>query len=184
MSYLWWKVSKKSWRFAVNFGITFGFFGFWHCALYLFGWSERPFLPNRRYRLSKVIWKMSLSLVRQTPKRIPRWSTTCSTPPWAWSSSPSGKRSSSTAMPPTACLTSATNRFSICCEFKKAFSYFVLPGLLEPLEHDNVHPRGLLGSPLPRVPLLLRPPVHPHQGLNHQQFQFQLQLYPHQGLNR
>merc|ERR1711990_843524 len=22
-------------RFAVNFGITFGFFGFWHCALYL-----------------------------------------------------------------------------------------------------------------------------------------------------
>ena len=70
MSYLQSKVSKKSWRFAVNFGITFGFFGFWHCALYLFGWSERPFLPNRRYRLSKVIWKMSLSLVRQIPKCI------------------------------------------------------------------------------------------------------------------
>ena len=66
---------------------------------------------------------------------------------------------------------------------QKAFSYFVLPGLLEPLEHDNVHPRGILGSPLPRVPLLLCPPVHPHQGLNRQQFQFQLQLYPHQGLN-
>merc|ERR1711973_283734 len=38
-------------------------------------------------------------------------------------------------------------------------------GLLEPLEHDNVHPRGVLGSPLPRVPLLFRPPVHPHQGV-------------------
>jgi len=48
-------------RFAVNFGITFGFFGFWHCALYLFGWSERPFLPNRRYRLSKVIHNMFYS---------------------------------------------------------------------------------------------------------------------------
>ena len=64
---------------------------------------------------------------------------------------------------------------------KKAFSYFVLPGLLEPLEHDNVHPRGLLGSPLPRVPLLLRPPVHPHQGVNHHQFQFQSQFHLNQG---
>merc|ERR550517_155098 len=48
-------------RFAVNFGITFGFFGFWHCVLYLLGWSERPFLPNRRYKLSKVIHNMFYS---------------------------------------------------------------------------------------------------------------------------
>ena len=87
----------------------------------------------------------------------------------------------------------ATNRLpylsdeQVFTKSKKYFpphgSNFFLPGLLEPLEHNNVHPRRLLGSPLPRVPLLFRPPVHPHQGLNHQQFQFQLQLYPHQGLN-
>lgn len=45
----------------MNFGITFGFFGFWHCVLYLLGWSERPFVPNRRYKLSKVIHNMFYS---------------------------------------------------------------------------------------------------------------------------
>ena len=41
-------------RFVVNFVLVFGYFGFWHCVLYVFGWSERPFHANRNYRLSKV----------------------------------------------------------------------------------------------------------------------------------
>ena len=56
-------------RFSVNLAITFGFFGFWHCALYGFGWSERPFHPNRRYKLNKVIhnmWYTFLGVVQYT----------------------------------------------------------------------------------------------------------------------
>ena len=45
-------------RFCVNFGITFGFFGFWHVTLYILGWSKRPFMPNRQYRVSKVVHNM------------------------------------------------------------------------------------------------------------------------------
>ena len=45
-------------RFFVNFGITFGFFGFWHVVLYILNWSERPFQSNRRYKISKVIHNM------------------------------------------------------------------------------------------------------------------------------
>ena len=45
-------------RFCVNFGITFGFFGFWHVTLYILGWSKRPFIPNRQYRVSKVVHNM------------------------------------------------------------------------------------------------------------------------------
>ena len=41
-------------RFLVNFGITFGYFGFWHVVLYILNWAERPFLANRSYRVSKV----------------------------------------------------------------------------------------------------------------------------------
>ena len=50
-------------RFAVNFVITFGFFGFWHCVLYLVGLSERPFNPNRHYRINKVIHNMWYSFL-------------------------------------------------------------------------------------------------------------------------
>jgi len=50
-------------RFLVNFSITFGFFGFWHVALYLFNWSERPFQPGRSYRVGKVVHNMWYSLL-------------------------------------------------------------------------------------------------------------------------
>ena len=56
-------------RLAVNFVITFGFFGFWHCALYLVGLSERPFNPTRHYRFSKVLhnmWYCFLGVVQMT----------------------------------------------------------------------------------------------------------------------
>jgi len=59
-------LQKLDWvlyRFFVNFAITFGFFGFWHCVLYGFGWSERPFHPNRRYKLNKVIHNMWYSFL-------------------------------------------------------------------------------------------------------------------------
>ena len=53
----------------MNAGITFGFFGFWHCVLYGLGWSERPFMPNRKYRLSKVLhnsWYTLMGVVQYT----------------------------------------------------------------------------------------------------------------------
>merc|ERR1719357_602102 len=56
-------------RFVVNLGITFGFFGFWHCVLYGLGWSERPFMPNRTYRVGKVLhnsWYTFLGVVQYT----------------------------------------------------------------------------------------------------------------------
>jgi len=56
-------------RFCVNFVITFGFFGFWHVVLYILGWSERPFMPNRRYKVSKVVhnmWYSFLGVVQYT----------------------------------------------------------------------------------------------------------------------
>ena len=50
-------------RFIINFAIVFGYFGFWHCALYMLGWSERPFLPNRVYKLDKVAHNMWYTLL-------------------------------------------------------------------------------------------------------------------------
>ena len=43
--------------------ITFGFFGFWHVVLYILGWSERPFMPNRNYKVSKVVHNMWYSFL-------------------------------------------------------------------------------------------------------------------------
>ena len=37
-------------RFLVNLGLIFGYYGFWHSVLYIFDWSKRPFHPNRQYR--------------------------------------------------------------------------------------------------------------------------------------
>ena len=56
-------------RFKVNFTIVFGYFGFWHCVLYFLGWSERPFLPNRVYKLDKVshnMWYTFLGTIQYT----------------------------------------------------------------------------------------------------------------------
>jgi len=50
-------------RFFINFLITFSYFGFWHCVLYHLGWSDRPFLANRRYKLSKILHNMFYSLL-------------------------------------------------------------------------------------------------------------------------
>ena len=50
-------------RFLVNLAITFGFFGFWHVVLYALGWSERPFMPNRRYKVDKVLHNMWYTLL-------------------------------------------------------------------------------------------------------------------------
>ena len=59
-TFVWFVLST---RFLVNFSITFGFFGFWHVALYLFNWSERPFQPGRSYRVGKVVHNMWYSLL-------------------------------------------------------------------------------------------------------------------------
>ena len=45
-------------RLAVNVGIVFSYFGFWPLATYFWGWSTRPFKPNRVYRYSKVLHNM------------------------------------------------------------------------------------------------------------------------------
>lgn len=41
-------------RFPLWFGVTFGYFSFWHVALYGFNMAERPFIANRIYNLDKV----------------------------------------------------------------------------------------------------------------------------------
>lgn len=41
-------------RFPLWAALTFGYTGFWHVTLYFLGWSDRPFLPKRIYKISKV----------------------------------------------------------------------------------------------------------------------------------
>jgi sterol desaturase/sphingolipid hydroxylase (fatty acid hydroxylase superfamily) len=41
-------------RFPVWFGITFGYFSFWHIILYYFEVAKRPFVSNRVYTIDKV----------------------------------------------------------------------------------------------------------------------------------
>ena len=45
-------------RLAVNIGIVFSYFGFWHIATYWLGWAKRPFKANRVWRTSKVLHNM------------------------------------------------------------------------------------------------------------------------------
>ena len=42
-------------RFPLWFGITFGYFSFWHVALYGMNMAQRPFIADRTYRISKVV---------------------------------------------------------------------------------------------------------------------------------
>ena len=56
-------------RFCVNFSIVFGYYGFWHGALYYLDWSQRPYLPNREYKLSKLLhnsWYTFLGVIQMT----------------------------------------------------------------------------------------------------------------------
>jgi sterol desaturase/sphingolipid hydroxylase (fatty acid hydroxylase superfamily) len=41
-------------RFPIWFGITFGYFSFWHVTLYYFKMAQRPFILNRVYNFDKV----------------------------------------------------------------------------------------------------------------------------------
>lgn len=45
-------------RFPLWFGITFGYFSFWHVALYGFNLAKRPFINDRTYNIQKVIHNM------------------------------------------------------------------------------------------------------------------------------
>lgn len=42
-------------RFPIWFGITFGYFSFWHIVLYMFAMAQRPFVANRVYSVDKVL---------------------------------------------------------------------------------------------------------------------------------
>jgi sterol desaturase/sphingolipid hydroxylase (fatty acid hydroxylase superfamily) len=42
-------------RFPLWFGITFGYFSFWHITLYKLNMAKRPFIANRTYNLDKVL---------------------------------------------------------------------------------------------------------------------------------
>ena len=42
-------------RFPIWFGITFGYFSFWHIAIYWFNMAKRPFIKDRIYNVNKVI---------------------------------------------------------------------------------------------------------------------------------
>ena len=45
-------------RFPLWFGLTFGYFSFWHVTLYGFNMAQRPFIANRLYNVDKVIHNM------------------------------------------------------------------------------------------------------------------------------
>ena len=56
-------------RFYVNFFIVFGYYAFWHGVLYLLDWSQRPYIPNRQYKLSKLLhnsWYTFLGIIQMT----------------------------------------------------------------------------------------------------------------------
>ena len=42
-------------RFPLWFGLTFGYFSFWHISLYYLQMANRPFIANRTYSIDKVI---------------------------------------------------------------------------------------------------------------------------------
>lgn len=41
-------------RFPLWFGMTFGYFSFWHVTLYFMNMANRPFIANRAYSIDKV----------------------------------------------------------------------------------------------------------------------------------
>jgi hypothetical protein len=42
-------------RLLINLGLVYGYFGFWHCALYWWKWCSRPFLERPDNSSNKVI---------------------------------------------------------------------------------------------------------------------------------
>lgn len=42
-------------RFPIWFGVTFGYFSFWHVTLYGFNMAQRPFIADRNYSLDKLV---------------------------------------------------------------------------------------------------------------------------------
>lgn len=42
-------------RFPLWFGVTFGYFSFWHITLYWLNMAQRPFIANRVYNVDKVL---------------------------------------------------------------------------------------------------------------------------------
>jgi len=42
-------------RFPLWFGITFGYFSFWHVTLYSMNMAQRPFIANRTYSIDKLL---------------------------------------------------------------------------------------------------------------------------------
>jgi hypothetical protein len=56
-------------RLIMNVSVTCVYCGWWHVTLYLFGWASRPFKPNRKYRVGKVlhnIWYTVLGAIQWT----------------------------------------------------------------------------------------------------------------------
>ena len=49
-------------RFPLWAAVTFGYTAFFHFGLYWGGWGERPFVPSRTYRVSKVLHNVLYSL--------------------------------------------------------------------------------------------------------------------------
>jgi hypothetical protein len=50
-------------RALINALLVLFFFGFWHITLYHLGFAKRPFMPDRKYRYSKVAHNVFYSLV-------------------------------------------------------------------------------------------------------------------------
>ncbi|KAG7353867.1 C-5 sterol desaturase [Nitzschia inconspicua] len=56
ISFSFWHFFQQ--RLAFNMLLSFGYIGFWHVTLYGLHWCHRPFVPNRRYKLQKVLHNM------------------------------------------------------------------------------------------------------------------------------
>ena len=57
---------RRGWmlrRLGVNFVTTFGYVGFWHTALYIWGWSRRKFMPNVFPDASRMLHNVFFSLL-------------------------------------------------------------------------------------------------------------------------
>lgn len=50
-------------RFPLWFFVVLGYDAFWHVTLYFLNWAQRPFIPNRKYRVEKVLHNVFYSFI-------------------------------------------------------------------------------------------------------------------------
>ena len=62
-----WRVGWVAQRCAINLALVYFYFGFWHAALYILGWSKRKFMPENmpsRGRVLHNVWYTTLGALQ------------------------------------------------------------------------------------------------------------------------